>query len=253
MHAADRNPPPVPAIDRLGLFLDYDGTLADFHGDPAQATLRPGVVALLARLHQRLGGALALVSGRPITDLDRFLAPLLLPAAGLHGLERRGDDGRIERIGVAADVLEPARVRLRAFVAAHPALLLEDKRSSLVVHYARAPGLAGRVAEEFAQLLPEVAPAYRLLGGHCMLELRPAACDKATAVDAFMREAPFRDRRPVFVGDDITDQDGFRAVERHGGIAIGVGDRLQEALHLPDPAAVHRWLALLLGESVDGR
>ncbi|MFT3905128.1 MAG: trehalose-phosphatase [Steroidobacteraceae bacterium] len=241
----DQLPPALLPVSQICLFLDFDGTLADFAMDPAQVQIDAQLVAILRRLQQALDGALALVSGRPIEDLDRLLDPLRLPTAGRHGQERRNGSGHVDRIAIPVAELQRVRPALEAFVAEHNGLLLEDKQSSLTVHYRARPQLEPLVRNFVARAAEPLLPHFQLLDGNHMVEIKPAAFDKSTAVEAFMREAPFSARVPVFIGDDITDQDGFRAVEQYSGIAISVGDRVTAAWHLHDPGAVRAWLGHL--------
>jgi trehalose 6-phosphate phosphatase len=224
------------------LFLDIDGTLLELAETPAAVVVDRELKDLLVRLGQTLDGAVALVSGRSIDVMDRLFAPLHLPAAGLHGLERRTASG--ERRGAqGSDArLDGARAALAAFVDAHPGTLLEDKEGALALHFRTAP----RFAEPARRAVDAAAGSisgYHVQEGKMVLEIKPRGVSKATAVEAFMREPPFQGRKPVFVGDDLTDHDGLRCVERMGGISIAVGDRIQGQWHLEDPAEVRRWLA----------
>ena len=224
------------------LFLDVDGTLLELAETPTAVVVDCELKELLARLARTLDGAVALVSGRSIDVVDRLFAPLRLPAAGLHGLERRTASGeRRSAQGIDAR-LDGARASLAAFVRAHPGTLLEDKGCALAVHFRTAPRfaeLARRAVDEAARSVP----GHHVQEGKMVLEIKPGGITKATAVEAFMCEPPFQGRRPVFVGDDLTDHDGLRSVERMGGISIAVGDRIEGQWHLEDPAEVRRWLA----------
>jgi trehalose 6-phosphate phosphatase len=228
------------------LFLDVDGTLLDIAPTPAQVHVDGELIALLAALERVFGGAVALVSGRQLMQLDAMFAPLRLPTAGLHGVERRGVGGRVFAPTVSASGLSRARAVLADLVAARPGLLLEDKGSALALHYRRVPQAEEVVRLAVAELLAEVSPEYELLEGDCVLELKPAQQNKATAVEAFLQEQPFFGRLPIYIGDDITDFDGFAAIRRHSGVDIAVGDRVSARWRLPDPPAVRAWLAELV-------
>jgi len=236
-------PAAFPAT-QICLFLDFDGTLVELCEDPRDVRPEARLVELLGALRVAVDGALAIVSGRLIDDLDRMLHPLRLPAAGLHGLERRDAQGR-RRLAPAAPAgaLHALRPALRQLVTAHPGLYLEDKSASLAVHYRRAPELEERVQRVLEALAARLAPEFELMHGDKVLEIKPASLDKAAAVEGFMREAPFSGRLPVYVGDDFTDCDGFGAVRRHDGMTVAVGDRITAQWRLPDPAAVRAWLA----------
>lgn len=238
---------PAPRPD-WALFLDVDGTLIDIAPTPYSVSVSAELPPLLERLAERLGGSLALVSGRSIADLDALFAPLRLPAAGIHGVERRDAGGQLHFEGLTPAQLDPAREALAPFVEANPGLLLEDKGRSLAVHFRLAPQLAARVEEAIAQLLPKLPPQTRVQRGHCVVELKSGLANKRTAIERFMHEPPFAGRVPVFLGDDITDHDGFRYVEEAGGHAVFVGPAPEHGRGwLPDPAAVRSWLATLLG------
>jgi len=229
------------------IFLDVDGTLLEFAETPDDVAVEAGLVAVLERLATAVNGALALVSGRPIAVLDRLFAPLRLPSAGVHGLERRNALGEITEGPVDWLPLAAARHALQEFVAHHPALILEDKVVALALHWRRDPALHTAARSLLLSLLERVGPDFQLQEGAFVLELKPSARDKGTAVDSFLQEPPFAGRVPLFIGDDLTDADAFRAVERHGGWAIGVGSQPGTALRLEDPRAVRRWLARLTG------
>ena len=232
---------PAPSLEWC-LFLDIDGTLLELAETPAAVVVDCELKDLLARLAQTLDGAVALVSGRSIDVMDRLFAPLRLPAAGLHGLERRTASGeRRGAQGVDAR-LDGARASLAAFVNAHPGTLLEDKGRALAMHFRMAPSFA-EPARRAVDAAARSVSGYHVQEGKMVLEIKPQRVTKATAVEAFMREPPFQGRKPVFVGDDLTDQDGLRSVERMGGISIAVGDRIEGQWHLEDPAEVRRWLA----------
>jgi trehalose 6-phosphate phosphatase len=229
------------------LFLDFDGTLVDFAATPGDVRVEPGVVTVLRALEASLGGALAMVSGRPLADIDALLDPLRLPGAGLHGVERRDAAGHMHRPQLPAAALQAARTMLRDFVDARRELLLEDKGVALAVHYRRAPQAREVVQAMVAKLGASLFPEFEILEGDMVLEIKPARHDKASAVSQFMREAPFRGRVPVFVGDDVTDCDGFSAVRQHGGMTVAVGERVSAQWFLPDPRAIRGWLAQLAG------
>jgi trehalose 6-phosphate phosphatase len=236
-----KQPPPLPALDWC-LFLDVDGTLIELTDTPSQTTADPTINSLLQEIAERLGGAVALVSGRKIATLDRMFAPLKLPAAGLHGVERRRADGTIQGASFADSQLDGARAALQALVAAHPGTLLEDKDRTIGLHFRLAPQFEQRLREAVMEIARPLGSNYHIQGGKMLLEIKPRGFSKATAIQAFMKESPFSGRRPVFVGDDLTDQDGLRMVDAQGGISVGVGDRVQGQFYLPDVWAVRGWL-----------
>jgi trehalose 6-phosphate phosphatase len=236
------SPPPL-AAGRQALFLDFDGTLVGFADDPAAVRLPLAVRDRLGVLQRELGGALAIVSGRRIADLDCFLDPFRPAAvAGVHGLERRGpgDDGI--RILMTPEGLDGVRARLRDTVRAEPRLTLEDKGTALVLHYRQAPDLA-----EVARRAMEAAVGGRsdlaTMVGNAIVEVHPAGMDKGRAVEDLAGEPPFRGRQAVYLGDDTTDEFALRRVREMGGVSIKVGPAATSAEYrLADVAAVHRWL-----------
>lgn len=231
--------PPLPTC-RSALFLDFDGTLVPLAETPDAIRPDPALLPLLAGLQGRLDGALAIVTGRQIEVLDHFLTPLHLPAACEHGLQRRDAAGRLHPQPLAMP--ETVLQLCNALAADHPFLLVERKRSSVALHYRRAPELAALCLDTLSRALRHL-PGLELLHGKCVLEVRPAGVDKGRAIAAFLREAPFAGRTPVFAGDDVTDESGFAVVQAHGGMAIKVGEGASGARHrLDSPQAVHAWL-----------
>ena len=208
---------------RWALFLDVDGTLVHFADTPDDVRPDEAVCRLLPRLQAALEGAVALISGRSVRDLDALFAPLSLPLAGLHGLEHRDAQGRLHVLG-EAEALDHLRAPLRDLAGSHQGLLLEDKGRALAMHFRLAPGEATRVQEAVAGLV-EGSSDLRLIHGKMVIEIKPRHADKGSAVSAFMAEAPFHGRIPVFLGDDVTDEDAFRTVNDMGGISIHIRHR----------------------------
>ena len=232
---------PPPSL-KWCLFLDVDGTLIELTNSPLGTVAGPELKTLLGQVAERLGGALALVSGRSIDSLDALFAPLRLPAAGLHGVERRKASGAMHGASFVDAQLTQARAALNALVQNHPGTLLEDKGRSLAVHFRMAPDREADVRHALAAILKPLGSNYHIQEGSMVLEIKPRGFTKATAINAFLAEPPFSGRTPVFVGDDLTDQDGFQIVEDRGGISIAVGDRVRAQFHLENPASVRTWL-----------
>ncbi len=227
------------------VFLDFDGTLVDLAPTPDGVRLEPGVVEALALLAERHGGALALISGRPVAQIDAMLAPLVLPVAGVHGVERRGADGTLH-VAATPDV-SPVLARAQALAAVHPGLLVEQKRGAVALHYRLAPELEQLCLQEMTAAV-QACPGILLLHGKMVLEAKPAATDKGGAIAAFLREPPFAGRRPVFAGDDTTDEAGFAFVQQVGGQGVKVGLGPSAAnLRLSSPGALR---AALLAAAV---
>ena len=264
---AARNGPcdalPAPsAKERWSLFLDFDGTLAEIAETPDRVRVDAALPATLMALHRVFDGALALVSGRPIADLDAFLSPARLPAAGVHGFERRSAKGGSRPEPAIARALDPLRAVLARRAAEDPRLVVEDKGAALALHYRRAPEREEECRRLMARVL-EGSPAlagFRMMPGKMVVEATPAGGDKGTVIREFMREPPFAGRRPVFIGDDCTDEDGFRVVTELRGIAVKVGEgRTRARFRIASVAALGAWLRALAGAeqaaagSVEGR
>ncbi|MDM0011258.1 trehalose-phosphatase [Variovorax sp. J22P168] len=229
---------------RLGrdaaLFLDFDGTLVDIAETPEAVHVPSAMVALLSDLRDQLGGALAVVSGRQIDVLDRFLAPLRLPAAGEHGVQRRDAEGHMQeqRAPDLREVFDTANELARV----HEGLLVERKHAAIALHYRLAPQLEAVCRDAMSRVILD-QPQLELMHGKFVFEVKPAGIHKGVAIAAFMTEAPFAGRVPVFAGDDTTDENGFAVVQPRGGIAIKVGSGPSQALHrLDSPRAVFEWL-----------
>jgi trehalose 6-phosphate phosphatase len=236
----------VPLPDgRWCLFLDIDGTLLELADSPGGVAVDPALVPLLARLRAVAQGAVALVSGRTIESIDQLFGDMSLPVAGLHGCERRDARGDLHVAPIALEQLAEVRAGLGRLAARHPGLLLEDKGAGLALHFLKARELEHELRAEVALLAAPLVPKFAILDGHAVIEVKPAAHTKDSAVTAFMEEEPFSGRVPIFIGDDQTDYDGFAAVRRHDGMAIAVGSRVKSEWWLPGPAAVRGWLGRL--------
>jgi trehalose 6-phosphate phosphatase len=233
------------------LFLDVDGTLLDIAPTPDAVVVDPSLVQLMKRVRDVLDGALALVSGRSLAQLDALFAPIRWPAAGLHGLERRDASGRIHQAGPSDPALDAARHSLADVVAHAPGALLEDKGRSLALHYRAAPALEHVLRCEIRAIGARLGSDFHVLEGRRVLELKPVAATKARAIESFLAEAPFAGRRPMFIGDDITDLDGFAAVEAAGGVSIAVGDRVEAMLRVASPRDVRVLLADIAEQRVN--
>jgi len=237
-----------PLLDELGasvpvaLFLDFDGTLVDIAPSPDAIRVPPDLPARLEALARRMEGRLALVSGRSVADIERHLGPVRIALAGSHGLDRIGADGA--RIGPAPAPIPRAAMQAFEDFAARSGLEYEAKSHGAALHYRTAPALAD-AALAFAREIAD-ENALQLKRGKCVVELAPQGADKAGAVHAFMGEGAFAGAMPVFVGDDITDEDGFLAARDLGGFGIIVGDRAGTLARyrLPSPTEVSQWLEL---------
>jgi trehalose 6-phosphate phosphatase len=235
-----RHPPP-PRCD-WAYFFDVDGTLVDIAETPAAVRVSESLRHLLEALCECAGGALAIISGRPIAEVDTLFPSVRLPVAGQHGAERRRATGGTSRHEPTMDLTQ-ARERLAHAIFDKPGLLLEDKGLSLALHYRRIPKLAGFVHQTMEALLADLDGEYCLQQGKSVLELKPAGKDKGRALLEFMAETPFTGRTPVFVGDDATDEYGFATVNALRGYAIKVGAGETVApWRLDNVKAVEQWL-----------
>lgn len=226
--------------DHPALFLDLDGTLLEFSIDPAAVQVPERVRTILGMLADVTGGAIAFVSGRTLSELDRLLGAERFPLAAVHGLQRRDARGRVSTSPADEDALNRMHETLDRIARQFPKTFVEHKDISLALHYRQCPDLE----ETLVQLVQErLEPRLKLLRGNMVLEMRPFGEDKGTAIAAFMEEAPFRGRTPVFVGDDVTDEDGFVVVNDLGGVSVKVGSGPTGARYrLADTAAVIDWL-----------
>ncbi len=216
--------PPFPSdASAWAVFLDFDGTLVELAPTPSAITVPAELPSLLADLSARLGGALAIVSGRPISEIDTFLAPTQLPAAGQHGLERRDHTG--EAVQQDAHLAELAEIAdaMAAFAETDSRLLVEKKSLTAALHFRNAPEREAD-CQKLVQKLQEQHPAVEILSGKMVFEARGHGMDKGQAIASFMAETPFKSRLPVMIGDDTTDEDGFRTANALGGHSIKVGD-----------------------------
>lgn len=223
------------------LFLDFDGTLADIASRPEGVVVAPGLVDTLSALRDVLDGALAVVSGRPIEQLDEFLKPLSLPSAGVHGAQRRRADGTVDHHEV--QIPDEIAAMLQGLANDHPGVLVERKPGAIAVHYRMAPEFEGSCIATMERVA-RLAPDCMLLLGKMVAELKPTSVSKGRAIDAFLRESPFIGRTPLFAGDDTTDEAGFIAVQARGGVGIKVGGGASAAHTVIDsPRALRDWLA----------
>lgn len=226
--------------DAAALFFDFDGTLTEIAPSPDAVRVSHELPPLLSRLNTALGGAVAIVSGRSIEDIDRWMGALRLPVAGVHGAERRGSDGQLRSMAVPD--LVAAQALIAEFCAAHQGLRLERKPGAVALHYRQAAWLEAQCLALMREALRRTEGAA-LLCGKMVVELKPRHADKGRAIQAFLGEPSFRHRRPWFFGDDVTDEAAFEAVLAGGGVAvkIGAGDTLANC-RLSDPASLLRWL-----------
>jgi trehalose 6-phosphate phosphatase len=235
-----------PDLDRTNaLFLDLDGTLLEIAPTPELVVVPPGLPDLLTNVHGQLGGAVAIVTGRPIGVIDRLLAPFYASAAGEHGVALRYQDGTVEEMPKGLAVPDTWRDALKAAAERWPGVLVEPKPHGVAVHYRLVPERGNDVWRLVRALVPQDHPWFRLIPAREAVEIGPRAASKGHAVERLMAQAPFRGRRPIFVGDDFTDEAGMEAARQFGGEGLRVAE-----VFGGEPAAVRAWLrrgAELLG------
>src|ERR1700739_262475 len=202
----------VPHLEETAILLDIDGTLLDLAPTPREVWVPPGLAKTLSQLHEKTSGALALVSGRSLNDIDLIFAPEQLPAVGGHGAEMRISSDS-EAVAVhAPPIAKKLKRRLAAIAKLSPGILLEDKGYSLALHYRLAPHAEKAIYEAVSLIRADLPEApFEVLPGKCVCEIKPAGFDKATGVRELMSHAPFQGRRPIFIGDDVTDESVFAA------------------------------------------
>jgi trehalose 6-phosphate phosphatase len=236
-------------LNRLAVLLDVDGTLLDIAPTPTAVVVPPSLARTLEGVSRRSGGALALVSGRPIAELDEFFAPLKFPAIGGHGAEMRPVATGPTMAGSSTPLDMEFKQHLKEVAARHPGVLVEDKGYSLALHYRLAP-------KQGLRLIHDVKHAYdawgdrsiEMLTGKAVIEVKFAGFNKGTAVRMLMTYPPFAGRQPVFIGDDQTDEDAFAVMPEFKGHSISVGRKLPGIEeHFASPAEVRHWLTNLAG------
>lgn len=229
-----------PLRPEQALFLDFDGTLVDLAPSPERIVVEPGLVRALQMLQQDLQGAVAIISGRPIAEIDRWLSPLKLPVAGVHGAERRRADGLVQRRGDGA--LQQVLAVAERLAQQHAGVWVERKSAAVALHYRDAPQ-AGPVCRQALVAALADLPSMTLLPGKCVFEVLPTGVSKGHALAHYMAEAPFAGRQPVFIGDDVTDEAGFIEMPQWGGLAVKVGPGDTAAPYrLGSAEDVRRWL-----------
>ncbi len=254
LHRAISPAPPLPAASaRWAVFLDVDGTLLEFADDPAAVSVSAPLLTLLHALHRALDGALALVSGRTLDDLDRLFTHPAWAAAGLHGLELRHADGTSREVPVVAAQQAHMRAAAHALAARVDGVELEDKGAAIALHCRRAPQQF-RALRAAAQTLSTQLCGYEMQAGNLVVEFKPAGIDKGHAVAELLQREPFINRQPVYLGDDLTDEHAFTQVNAAHGISVRVGARepTLASFTLADPSAVEAWLRRVLTATTSG-
>ena len=254
MDAVDRGTiadlPPVPDLRRCAILLDIDGSILDLAPSPGQVSVPRELRRTLLRLVERTGGAVALVSGRAIADIDLIFSPLQLTAIGVHGAEMRisGDASVQTR---TAPLSQALKRKLAAIAEFAPGILVEDKGYSLALHYRLTPEKGPELVQAVAEICAHAPEEpIEILKGKLVVDVKPAGINKGTAVSELMRHAPFAGRQPIFIGDDTTDLPVFSIIPKFGGQAYSVGGIVADVDgHFDGPESVRAWLARISGES----
>lgn len=238
----------LAAARNWAMFLDFDGTLADIVEHPDDVMLPDETRSALQRLVISLDGAVAIVTGRAIADIDRFVALPGLPVAGVHGMKRRDAAGTAHDAEIAEEALSLAQERLAALAADAAGTFLETKPGSLAFHYRGRRDLADTIPSRIGDAIDGLDGLHRV-DGKMVVEIKGAKASKGDAVKAFMAEQPFSGRVPLFAGDDVTDEDGFRVVNAMGGLTVKIGSGPTLATYSTEtPEAFRGWLAALTDE-----
>ncbi len=242
----------TPDLRAHAFLFDVDGTLVDIAPTPAEVRVPASLRRALARLIERTDGAVALVSGRPLADLDRLFEPLRLTAVGGHGAEFRLLDGSQAPMRDAP--MLAAALKRALFAIAGAGVFAEDKGYSVALHYRLVPEKESLVREAVARACAEAGPEpVEILPGKAVVEIKPAGFSKATGVQELMRRPPFRGRVPIFVGDDTTDESVFGIMPDFAGVAFSVGRQVAgAATHFDSPADVRAWLERLVPAAENG-
>ena len=229
---------PRPQPD-WAVFLDFDGSIVELADSPELVHVDSALRRLLDDLQTALHGALAIVSGRPLSQIDHYLSPPLHAAAGLHGLERRAVDGTVSRLASRDARLDDIKHKLVSFV--------EDKEYILALHFRQAPHRRAECQRAVAATVGTAQDRLEVLEGKMVFEIRPSGIDKGDTIATFLNEPPFAGRRPVFCGDDATDEHGFAVVNACGGVSVHVGEGATTGAgwRVDSVAELRRWLATI--------
>ncbi len=228
----------------VAMFLDIDGTIVDIADNPKSVVVSPELKKLVGDLEECLNGAVAFVSGRSIAEVDNLFKPLHLPTSGKHGVERRDASGQTHKyVSGASEQMINIKNNLKCFSNKNPGTILEDKTETVALHYRLSPKVETQALDLISQLISNQED-LELLVGKMVLEVRPKIAHKGTAISKFMVEDPFSGKIPIFIGDDTSDEDGFRAVNARGGISICVNPESESNARwsLKNVSSVLYWL-----------
>jgi trehalose 6-phosphate phosphatase len=229
-------------------FFDVDGTLVEIAATPSSVVVRDELPHIISRLNDLSGGAVSLITGRAVADVETFLPLPGIAVAGQHGLEIKDASGEVAVTSTSRADFDAINSELTDLAKRHNGLIVEDKGESIALHYRLAPQLAGYAHRVMRALRSRYGPDLVIQKGKRVVELKPATADKASAISELMVAKPFYGRRPVFVGDDVTDEAGFRLVNELGGHSVKVGKGKSEARwRLRDVDVVRQWLSEAVG------
>lgn len=232
----------VPALDEAAFLFDFDGTLVDIAPTPEAVVVPDGLADTLRQLRDKCGDALAVISGRPIDQIDHFLGDIPFAVAGEHGIAiRHRPGGPIERAALPT-LPQQWLIEARALVEMYPGTRLEHKQAGFVLHYRAAPEAGAALKKAAEGWMHEADGTFHLQAAKMAWEIRPTGVDKGYAVSLLMQAAPFEGRKPVFVGDDVTDEDGIAAAKRLRGVGLRI------PTDFPTPAVFRSWLSMLVGQ-----
>jgi len=238
--------PNIDEIGRYAVFLDLDGTIAEIADHPDAVHIPQPTLRLLASICDRTNHALAVISGRDIHGIDRLLNPLKLPVAGVHGLQRRDADGVMHAKDTPA--IRPVVLSLEEAIGKEPGIVIEQKPGAVALHYRLRPDLERRCCAIVKEIVDRRSD-FRLISGKMVFEIVPKGGDKGQVIETFLGELPFYGRRPLFAGDDVTDETGFRVMNALGGVSIKIGDGETAArFRAVNVRQFRNWLCALVNE-----
>ncbi len=220
---AGQMPPLIDDLEQYCVFLDFDGTLVEIEDRPDDVRIDASTLQLIERLRDKVGRALALVSGRDIHVIDRLLYPVVLPVAGVHGLQRRDASGRLHSPVIDQSVVEAIEARVEAAFHSEPGVVIERKTGAVAIHFRLRPDFEKK-CHALARKIIRQRPDLHMIKGKMVCEIRLRGNDKGAVIATFLDERPFKGRKPIFVGDDATDEPGFIAVNACGGLSIKIGE-----------------------------
>jgi len=243
-HGAPLMPQLRSGLAGHALYLDIDGTILDLAPTPEEVDVPPWVVPLLRSLVLKLDGAVAFVSGRTVAAIDALFQPLELPAIGVHGGEIRVGGGSVVVDESLAAELQSVLPLVNGAVARIRGVRLENKGCAFALHYRSVPERGREVLKAAEMVVASLGPAFAVLVGKCVVEIRPRQLTKGAALRQLMQRPPFRGRSPIFAGDDVTDEDAFEVVNQLDGISVRVGEAAVSAARyrLASPEELRRWL-----------